>query len=359
MSEADHYAVLGVDPTASSDDIKTAFKRKTLKEHPDRNPGDPGASERFRLVVEAHRVLSDPLLRSKYDRGRFPSRGGGRAMEDLVENLFRNFSRRTGPAAPDGIPDPDPGPPPHAPAPERDPVSRRGPDAKNTIWITLEEAAFGTQHEVNVPTTGQCDRCEGRGGEPGSRTLPCMTCSGNGEVLMGTRIRVCSNCKGRRTVAVKVCSSCGGKGTRSITRKVNIRIPPGVEDGTELRVAGGGGQGPAGPGDLYATVRLREHPDVVRDGKDLRVRAEVPFRTAMLGGRVPVTYVGRTVEVEVSPGAAMRGEVVTVKGAGIRSALGRPSGDLHVTLRAAVPERLSARAVKLVEELDEELSRRR
>lgn len=363
--EEDLYKILGIEPSATQEDVKSAFKGLTKKHHPDLNPGDAKANDRFRRIVGAHEVLSDPERRRRYDASRqgFVGRYGaprsdgkpGQTIEDISEALFQSFLRRDASkkVAPDGIPDPA--------EPWREPQGdlRKGKDIRETVFLSLEEAVNGT--EMSIETVGgqsRCDRCGGKGGEPGSPVLPCMTCGGTGNTLNRKSVSVCRNCKGYRTVAVKVCQKCGGKGTQVTARRVRFKVPSGVEDGTELRLAGMGSPGDGGPGDLYISVRLREHDEVLRKGKDLYVTAKVPIRTALMGGRASVTVLGRTVAFDVSSSSFLKGEPEVVRGEGIRPPLGSSSGDLYVKIAVDVGE-LSPRAVRLIEELDEEVRSRR
>lgn len=359
--EQDHYEVLGVAPSASSEEIRTAFRALVKKLHPDLHPDDPDADDRFKKVVMANEVLSDEAKRSQYDRGRNARRvriGPDQAIKDMAETLFQDFLRRDkNPAAADGIPDPA-DPPWRSTGPFHG-IKRRGKDVRISVLITLEEAVDGVEKTVESPGgKKKCDRCQGNGAEPGTPVLPCATCGGTGQVLNRSSATVCKNCRGYRTVPVKACKRCHGQGMEAAVRKVRLRVPSGVEDGTELRLAGQGEQGADGPGDLYVTVRLQDHPDVVRKGRDLYVTAEIPIKTAMLGGRAGATLLGRTVEFDVGPGAFLRGEPVVVRGGGIRPKLGSPAGDLHVRLAVDIGTP-SARAVRLIEELDEEVRSRR
>jgi molecular chaperone DnaJ len=350
VSNNDYYEILGVSRDASADEIKKAYRKKALELHPDRNPDRDDAEDRFKELSEAYAVLSDPDKRQRYDR--FGAAGlGGRpgfdpsdfqdifggagfgGIEDLFESLFGGGGRRGGRAA---------GP-------------RRGASMRYNLEIDFEEAAFGTEVPIRVPRTEECDTCDGSGAAPGGMDV-CGTCRGTGQVVsqMGfMRIaQTCPGCAGRGRRITKPCSSCEGQGVVAQERTVTVRIPPGVDDGTRLRLHGEGDAGTGGgpPGDLFVDIGVRPHAFLTRDGADVHSELELTFADLVLGVSTTVESLEGDEEVQVAagtdPGTALR-----LRGRGIPKLRGRGRGDHVVHLVARAPRGPKGREKELWEEL--------
>lgn len=346
----DYYEVLGVARDASDDDIRKAWRQTALKHHPDRNPGDKTAEERFKEAHEAYQVLSDAAKRRNYDRfghqgvdaAAFEAAGIGDILsqfQDMFSDFFGGFggTRRRGPEP--------------------------GHDVRVDSVITLAETMAGTKKEVTIRGTGPCDGCEGKGSEPGHSPETCPTCGGAGQVSTQRGFimfaTTCPRCGGTGQVITHPCDKCRGSGRVERTRTVLVTFPPGIDDGQRLRVPGQGMPGaPGAPaGDLYVDVHIEQDERFERRGFDLLTRERVSFAEAALGCKVEVALPDTSsVSVEVRPGT-QPGTVVTVRGKGVPRLDRRGQGDLHVLVDVAVPRKLSKRARKLLEELEEELSR--
>jgi molecular chaperone DnaJ len=337
----DYYEVLGVGRSADAQELKSAYRRLALQFHPDRNPDDPSAAEKFKEASEAYAVLSDPQKRERYDRFGHSAVGGAGAsgfsgfdpsifadFSDLFGDLF-GFSntreRQTG-----------------------------GSDLVYRMEITLKDAAFGVEAPVVVSRMQRCGDCDGSGAAPGSKPTTCPVCHGRGRqrisqgFLMITR--PCGNCGGDGKVIEKPCGTCGGDGRVRGQRKLEIRIPAGVETGSRLRLAGEGDAGSGGgpSGDLYVVLTVLPEEPFEREGDDLVVRLEVPFPTLVLGGEVTVpTLEGEPAMVAIAPGTQAGSEIrLRRRGMG---RLGRSSrGDLVVRAGVAVPEKPSAKEKELL-----------
>ncbi len=357
----DYYEVLGVDRNASQDEIKRAFRKLAFKYHPDRNKS-PDAEEKFKEISEAYAVLSDPEKRRQYDafgfdgiRGRYTAEDifnqtrfrdifteFGFNFDDLFSRIFGggfggfNFQQvRTGP--------------------------RRGRDLKTQIEVTLEQAAFGTEVEITLPRLRKCSRCGGTGAEPGSSVVTCPKCGGTGRIEHRTvsgfaqmiRVVPCDRCGGRGRVAEKPCRTCGGDGLEERRTRLQVKVPPGIEDGAYLVLRGQGEDGPYGgpPGDLYVTVRIKPHPYLLRRGRDIIYEAEINFPQAALGAEIKVPTLTGETTLRVPPGT-QSGTILRLKGKGIRGRFGRGDQLVHINVR--VPKRLTLRQRELIEKLAKE-----
>jgi len=359
-SKRDYYEVLGVPRDATVTKIKQAYRGLAVKFHPDRNPDDPTAEERFKEASEAYAVLSDPEKRSRYDRfghqgvsgngftGFDPSAFGDFA--DILGDLFgfgfgdifgaRRGGGRGGP--------------------------RRGRDLQYTLGLSLEDAAMGAERTVRIPRQETCGVCAGSGGEPGTSPEACGTCHGAGQVLFRRGFlsvsQTCPSCGGVGRVNRHPCSGCGGRGRVDREANLKVSVPAGVDTGMRLRLAGegesGDGGGPAG--DLFVVIAVEAHPIFERDGSNLHLEVPVSVFQAMLGDSIVVpTVSGEEREVEVRAGA-QPGDVVRVKGDGMPRVDSGRRGDLFVHLKVVVPKRLTSEQKKLVAEaagLGDELDR--
>lgn len=346
---ADLYEILEVERDASADDIKRSYRRLARKYHPDANPGDPQAEARFKELAAAYEVLSDPEKRERYDRfgnadgfdlgDPFGSGVGG--LGDLFDAFFGAGSPFGGGGAPRG----PSGPP-------------RGPDLDVRATIDFAGAVFGTQTDVTVRTAVPCEDCGATGAAPGTSPVTCPECSGTGEVravrqtVLGQIVSAsaCRRCGGAGQFIESPCPSCNGDGRLVTDRTYTVDVPPGVDDGSTLRLTGRGAVGPRGgpPGDLY--VRLRVSPDdrFVRDGDDLVHRLDITFAQAALGVHVQLETLDGVEELPV-PRGTQTGRTFRIRGRGVPHLQGRGRGDLVVVVNVVTPTELTDEEASLLE----------
>ena len=335
MSEAnsDYYSVLGVPRDADEKTIKGAYRRIAFEHHPDRNPGNKDAEEKFKCASEAYEVLSDPQKRAVYDRfGRDGLRGTGFRPFTDVEDIFSSFGDifeqffgfgRTGRHG-----------------------GRRGTDIKTEVQISLREAAFGTEREIEVQNLVMCRDCEGTGAKRGTKPSRCDTCGGHGEVGINhgfiTISKTCPKCYGSGFVIREKCESCLGAGKISAARRLNIKIPAGVDDGMQLRLAGEGEGGDHGgpTGDLYVLVRVKSAEGLQRDGEDLHCCAKISFVMAALGGKVKIPTIEGETEIDV-PRGTQPSDIIKLAGLGIPRLNGYGRGDQRVHFQVEIPKKIS------------------
>jgi molecular chaperone DnaJ len=344
--EKDDYAVLGVPATASQKDITSAYRKLARQLHPDANPDDPAAEERFKEVSAAYEVVGDPEKRSQYDEvrrmgpmaGAFGGGGGGFGGEGArfdvgdLGDLFGNlFGRARGGGPRGGTP------PTHGP--------RRGADVEASLTMTFDDSTRGATTTVNITSDVRCPDCQGSGAAPGTAPRTCPECSGRGVLDENQGFfsfsRPCTTCAGRGTVIDTPCPTCGGVGAVRRPRQVRVRIPQGVRDGQRIRVKGRGAAGANGgpDGDLYVRVQVEPHPLFGRQGDHLTVTVPITFAEAALGAAVAVpTLDGEPVTIRV-PAGTRSGRTFRVRGRGVPTASGR--GDLLVTVEIDVPAELN------------------
>lgn len=352
MSERDYYEILGVPRSADAASIKSAFRKLAMKHHPDQNPGCKVSEETFKEIGEAYSVLSDTEKRAQYDRfgkAAFQNGAGGAGagfadFSDLFNEIFGGgfeemFSQgRRGPRN----------------GPER------GADLRYDVEITLEQAFRGMDREIVVPRASGCEPCGGTGSEGKAPLQTCATCQGAGQVRasqgMFRIVRTCPACNGRGQSIKTPCRACAGRGLVQKERKLAVKIPAGVEDGTRIRLAGEGDSGGRGgpPGDLYLFLSVKPHALFERDGADLYCRAPAPMVKAALGGELEIpTIEGDRAKIAVPPGT-QTGRRFRVKGKGMTHLRSATRGDLHVELLVETPVNLSAKQRKLLEEFAKE-----
>jgi molecular chaperone DnaJ len=345
----DYYEVLGVAKEASADDVRKAYRQAALKNHPDRNPGDAAAADRFKEATEAFQVLSDDDKRARYDRfghaglEGMPDLGGGDIFSHF-QDIFSEFfggggqRRRGGPS--------------------------RGQDLRMQQRLTLKDALLGCKREVPLRTPAPCDDCGGSGAKAGTKRKPCTACNGVGQVSTSRGFvmftQTCPECHGEGSVVKTPCPSCNGQGVVEKARKVVVTFPPGVDNGQRLRVPGQGIPGSQGgpPGDLYVDIEVAADDRFERDGVDLVTRVSVSFIEAALGGSVHLDLPDETAVDGEVPAGTQPGEVIALKGKGAPRLDGRGKGALQVVVQVDVPKALSARAKDLLRELEGEIKPR-
>ncbi len=341
MAKRDCYEVLGIERTADEEEIKKAYRRLALKYHPDKNPGDKTAEEKFKELGEAYEILSDPQKRALYDahgHAAFDRRTGpfaGGAFHDPFE-IFREVFGGAGlfeDLFGGGRADPS--------------QPQRGNDLRYDMEITFEEAAHGTEKEISVTKPEVCDACQGSGAEAGSRIKVCPSCGGRGQVVNSRGIfsiaQTCPRCQGAGRVLEKPCRVCRGEGRHERMSKIKLRIPAGVDTGSRLRSAGNGEAGFRGgpPGDLYVVLHVQPHTFFQRDGDDLLCEVPVSFVQAALGADIEVPTLDGAATIKVPPGT-QPGTMFRIKHKGIKNVQGYGWGDLHVRINVEVPTHLSA-----------------
>ena len=338
----DYYALLGVSRDASPDEIKRAYRQLARELHPDVNP-DPESVDRFKEVTAAYEVLSDPEKRQMYDLGGDPLRAGGGGFGapfdfgDLMDAFFGGGQRR-GPR----------------------PRMRRGQDALIRLQVDLAEAMTGATREVQVDTAVCCEACQGAGTAPDTQPATCPMCKGHGEIQNVQRsflgqvmtARPCPQCQGFGTTIPHPCVECAGDGRVRTRTTIGVRIPPGVDTGTRIQLAGQGEVGPGGgePGDLFVEIVQAEHPVFERRGDDLVCTVEVPMTAAALGTGIELETLDGVEQVEVRPGT-QPGEVITLRARGVPHLRGSGRGDLHIQLDVRTPMRLDAEQEGLLRSL--------
>ena len=344
----DYYGILGVEQGASPDDIKRAYRKLARDSHPDANPDDPRAEERFKLVAEAYAVLSDPEKRQRYDRfgdaGPTPFAGGGFGdLGDLIDSFFGGggFGRTRTRARTSAVP---------------------GQDIGAHVGVTLEEVVSGTTRTLSVAALARCARCNGDGAEPGTYRSKCTRCGGQGEIratqrtILGTVMtsRPCDVCEGSGEAPTDPCVECRGIGRVRATNDVTVEIPPGVAEGTTLRLRGRGEAGVRGgpDGDLFVRIAVERHELFVRDGDNLVCELVVPLTAAVLGAQMEVPTIDGDATLEIRAGT-QHGEVIRIKGHGAPRLDGRARGDLLVRAVVEIPHKLKKEERDLFEQLAE------
>jgi len=347
QEKEDYYKILGVDRNATQEEIKKAYRRMALKYHPDRNPGDKEAEKKFKQAAEAYEVLSDPEKRARYDRyGHAGLEGVPVRGFTTFEDIFDAFGDIFGG---DSIFDSffDMG--------RRRRTQRRGPNLRCEVTISLEEVARGTERTIKIHRHEICKNCAGTGSRPGSMPSRCEYCNGRGEVRQSRGffvVRVtCPRCGGVGTVITDPCPECRGKGKIPKTAEIKVRIPPGIEDGTRLRIAGEGeiGDNGAPRGDLFCDVFVKEHPFFERHGDDIICEVPISFAQAALGAEIEVPTLTSTARVKI-PRGTQSGQIIRLRGQGLPNVNGYGRGDELIRVVIETPRHLTPRQEELLRE---------
>ena len=359
-TKRDYYDVLGVDKSADATAIKKAYRKLAMKYHPDKNPGDKEAEEKFKEINEAYEVLSDETKRRNDDQfghegvngqgfggaGGFGGQGFG-GFDDIFGDIFGDMfgggfsggsrQRRRGP--------------------------ERGADIKQRVNISFEEAAFGKKVQVKINRSEECDQCHGSGAKPGTSKKTCPTCHGSGQVQSVQRTpfgniastRTCSTCNGEGEVIDSPCSKCHGKGSIRKTKTIEVDIPAGIDNGQMIKLGGQGELGTRGGprGDLYIEVNVQSHPLFTRDGYDVYLEMPITFAQATLGDKIQVPTLDGKVEYEV-PEGTQTGTVFRLKGKGIPKLKSNVRGDQYVKVTVEIPKKLNEKQKELVREFAKE-----
>jgi molecular chaperone DnaJ len=349
VSKRDYYEILGVARTATEVEIKSAYRKLALKHHPDRNPGDKAAEDKFKEAAEAYSVLADTDKRHMYDRFGHAGLGGAATggfdpsvftgFEDIlgglgdifgVGDMFGGGRRRGGP--------------------------QRGADLRYDLEISFEESARGAETSIQIPRQESCDTCHGTGAAPGSKPMTCPQCQGRGQLRYQqgffTVARTCGQCRGSGSIISNPCASCRGGGRVQKEKKLTVRIPAGIATGQRLRLSGEGEGGPGGgpAGDLYVVIHVQEHPFFQREGNDLYCEIPLNFTTLALGGEITMPTLDGDAPYTI-PEGTQTGTTFRLRGQGMPDVSGRGKGDLLVTVKVITPKKLSREQRKLLEQL--------
>ncbi|MBL0720106.1 molecular chaperone DnaJ [Piscinibacter sp. Jin2] len=353
MAKRDYYDVLGVPKNASDDDIKKAYRKLAMKHHPDRNQGEGAkeAEEKFKEAKEAYEMLSDPQKRGAYDQfghaGVDPNLGGrgaggegmggfAEAFGDIFGDIFGQGGGRRGQQV------------------------YRGSDLSYSMEITLEEAAFGKETQIRIPSWEECGSCHGSGAKAGTSAKACTACNGTGTVHLRQGFfsiqQTCPHCRGTGKIIPEPCPACNGAGQIKKQKTLEVRIPAGIAEGMRIRSAGNGEPGSNGgpPGDLYIEIRIKAHEVFERDGDDLHCTVPVSVSTAALGGAIEVPTLAGKAEIEL-PEGTQHGKTFRLRGKGVKGVRASLPGDLYCHVAVEIPVKLNDAQRKLFRELDEAL----
>ena len=354
MTKRDYYEVLGVAKDADENAIKRAYRKLAMKYHPDRNPNDKEAAEKFREVTEAYEVLTDDNKRARYNQ--YGHAGVDEQMQDFWgrggaqdSHAFRDFGDMFGDVFGDMFGFGGDGG-----------RSTRGADLRYNLNLTLEEAASGREVELKIPRHESCGTCNGSGARPGTNPVPCSSCGGHGQVQMQQGFfavrRTCPACHGTGKRIESPCVACGGNGRIKVTKKLNVKVPAGVYDGAQVRVVGEGecGQKGSSAGDLYIVIALKEHSIFERDGADLYCTMPITFPQATLGAQVDAPTLNGKVTIKI-PAGTEAGRTFRLRSHGVPDvrASGR-KGDLYVRVQIAVPKKMSHKQEELLRQFANE-----
>ncbi|WP_313166223.1 molecular chaperone DnaJ [Massilia oculi] len=349
MAKRDFYEILGVAKGASEDEIKKSYRKLAMKYHPDRNPDNKEAEEKFKEVKEAYEMLTNPEKREAYDRyghagvdpnsgmggGGFGGGGFGDAFGDIFGDIFGGGRGGRGGG----------------------PQVYRGADLRYNLEITLEQAAHGFDTTIRVPSWDKCDTCHGSGAKPGTQPVTCTTCAGHGQVRMQQGFfsiqQTCPKCHGSGKIIPEPCAACGGAGRIKRNKTLEVKIPAGIDNGMRIRSSGNGEPGTNGgpPGDLYVEIHIKQHAVFQREGDDLHCEMPISFSKAALGGEIEVPTLTGKVSFTV-PEGTQTGKTFRLKGKGIKNVRSGYTGDLFCHVAVETPVKLTDKQKELLREFD-------
>ncbi len=346
MSKRDYYDVLGVDKSAGEREVKKAYRRVAMKYHPDRNPDDPGADDKFKEATEAYDVLMDSTKRAAYDQyghaGVDPNMGGGSNFSDIFGDVFGDiFGGGGGGRGGRGGP-------------------QRGADLRYTLDVSLENAVKGATVEIRVPSLSSCESCDGSGAKKGSSAATCGTCGGAGQVRMQQGVfqvqQTCPTCRGRGKTITDPCGACRGQGRVEKTKTLSVKVPPGVDTGDRIRLSGEGEAGPEGgpSGDLFVQMSVKQHAIFERDGKNLYCEVPITFVEAALGGELEVPTLDGRIKLKI-PSETQTGKLFRLRGKGVKPVRGGSVGDLLCRTVVETPVKLNKEQKEMLEQFQKSL----
>jgi molecular chaperone DnaJ len=346
VSKRDYYEVLAISRTATEQEIKSSYRKLALQYHPDRNPGNKEAEDKFKEAAEAYSVLADQDKRRIYDRFGHAGLGNGAGFDPSVFTGFEDIFGGLGDIF--GLGDTLGG--------RRRSGPQRGSDLRYDLEISFEESAKGTETAIQIPRQEPCETCKGSGSAPGTKPSTCPQCQGRGQLRYQqgffTVARTCGQCRGSGTVITKPCTTCRGMGRVQKERKLTVRIPAGIATGQRLRLTNEGEAGPSGgpSGDLYVVIHVQDHPFFRREGNDLYCEISLNYPTLALGGeiRIPTLEGDETFTV---PEGTQSGTTLSLRGRGMPDITGRGRGDLLLTVKVTTPKKLTREQKKLLEQL--------
>ena len=349
MSKRDYYEVLQVAQGTDEQDIKSAYRKLALKYHPDRNPGDHAAEEKFKEAAEAYSVLADPQKRGIYDRFGHAGLDASPSSSNIDPNVFSGFDDILG-----GLGDIFGFGDVFGGGRRRGP--QRGADLRYDLEISFDDAVAGTETTLQIPRDETCEHCNGSGAASGTQPETCPKCKGRGQIHYQqgflTVARTCGHCRGAGRVITKPCQVCQGRGQTSRERKLTVKIPAGIDTGQRLRISGEGefgGQG-ASPGDLYVVVHVNEHPFFIREGDNLYCEVPVDYPTMVLGGTIEVPTLNGDAKITI-PRATKSGTRFRLRGKGMPEVNGGRPGDLFLAVQIGTPDKLTKEQRALIEKL--------
>lgn len=349
MSKQDYYQVLGVSQGADAAEIKKAYKRMAMKYHPDRTKGNKSDEEKFKVATEAYEVLCDPQKRQAYDQfghaGVDGSAGGagGAGFGDIFNDIFSDIFGAAARGGGGGRAQ-----------------QARGSDLRYNLELSLEDAIKGTQVTIQVPTWVSCNTCHGSGANKGSKPTACRTCHGRGQIRIEQGFfslqQTCPACRGAGQIISDPCRSCHGQGRVQDEKKLQVKIPPGVDDGDRVRLSGEGEAAPQGgmAGDLYVEVRVKSHPIFQREGQHLYCEVPISFVIATLGGDLEIPTLNGRVKLHIPP-ETQTGKVFKITGKGVRTVRGHTQGDLLCKVLIETPVDLNRKQKELLREFAQEI----
>ncbi len=363
MAQRDYYEILGIARSADEKEIKSAFRKLAMQYHPDKNPGNKEAEQKFKEINEAYDVLKDSQKRSAYDRfghaaftqggggnagGGYDFNAGGASFSDIFDDLFGDFmggggGRRAGAGGNGG-----------------GSAASRGADLRYNLDISLEDAFKGKNAQITITTAVACDSCDGSGAAKGTSPTTCTTCQGRGRVRTQqgffTVERTCPTCHGQGQMIKDPCKSCGGSGRKRKDKTLAVNIPAGVEDGTRIRLSGEGEIGSRGgqAGDLYIFLSLRPHPFFKRDGADLHCKVPIRMTTAALGGSIEVPTIEGTRAKLTIPAGTQSGAQFRLRGKGMSVMRSAVRGDMYIHAQIETPRNLSKKQKDILKEFDKD-----